>query len=73
MLLLLPFYCFYKCWVLEDGARRPPSYFEGVSVCVFIILFGRCIDKPLFFIVLRAWQYIALRLAEKPCETGQAV
>ena len=47
MLFLLSFCCFYKCWVLEDGARRPPSYFEGASVCVFIILFDRCIDKPL--------------------------
>ena len=28
--------CFVKCWVLEDVARRPPSYFEGASVSIKI-------------------------------------
>ena len=26
----------YLGWVLEDGARRPPSYFEGASVWIKI-------------------------------------
>ena len=28
--------CLVKCWVLEDVARRPPSYFEGASVSIKI-------------------------------------